>query len=293
MALHASGVIAAADVVPVARRRGEVMASAAACEGTMSAVAGSAAQVEATLAAAGLSEVVLANLNAPTQTVISGPTEQVERAEAALAQAGLNARRLPVASAFHSPVVAPGVEPLAAFLEHVEFSSARVPVYASETATPYEAEAASQRARLARQLAAPVRFVDTIEAMADAGVRTFIEVGPSAVLSGLVDQILAAREHVAIALDRRGQDGVVALTRALAKLSVLGVPLRFAALWDGYREPLDPATRKQPKLAVPISGTNYAKPYPPPGGAAELPPPNPARPHLPVPSPSPSPSSSE
>jgi acyl transferase domain-containing protein/NADP-dependent 3-hydroxy acid dehydrogenase YdfG len=282
MALHAAGVIAAGDVVPVARRRGEVMASAAECEGTMSAVTGSAAQVEATLAAAGLTQVVLANLNAPTQTVISGPMDQVEQAEAALAQAGLIVRRLPVASAFHSPVVAPGVGPLAAFLEHVEFSDARLPVYSSESATIYETDVESQRARLARQLASPVRFVDVVEAMADAGVHTFIEVGPSSVLAGLVDQILGAREHVAIALDRRGQDGVVALTRALAKLSTLGVPLKFAALWEGYREPLDPAARKQPKLAVPISGTNYAKPYPPPGGASELPPPNPPRPPMPV-----------
>jgi malonyl CoA-acyl carrier protein transacylase/NADP-dependent 3-hydroxy acid dehydrogenase YdfG len=179
-----------------------------------------------------------------------------------------------VSSAFHSPVVAPGDGPFAAFLEHVEFSGARLPVYSSESGAPYESEVESQRARLARQLASPVRFVDVVEAMADAGVHTFIEVGPSAVLAGLVDQILGAREHSAIALDRRGQDGVVALTRALAKLSALGVPLQFAALWEGYREPADPAARQKPKLAVPISGTNYAKPYPPPGGAAELPPPN-------------------
>jgi acyl transferase domain-containing protein/NADP-dependent 3-hydroxy acid dehydrogenase YdfG len=293
MALHAAGVIAASDVVPVARRRGEVMASAAEVSGGMSAVTGAASQVEATLAAAGLTEVVLANLNAPTQTVISGPIEQVEKAEAALSAAGLIVKRLPVSSAFHSPVVAPGVGPFAAFLEDVAFSDARLPVFSSESGAPYESEALLQRARLARQLASPVRFVDVVEAMADAGVHTFIEVGPSSVLTGLADQILGTREHACIALDRRGQDGVVALTRALAKLSALGVPLQFAALWEDYREPRDPAARTKPKLAVPISGTNYAKPYPPPGGAAELPPPNPPRPAMPampmMSSPSPSP----
>ncbi len=284
-ALHAAGVISAEDVVPVARRRGEVMASAAEVAGTMSAITGAAKQVEATLAAAGLSQVVLANLNSPTQTVISGPVEQVELAEAALGQAGLIVRRLPVASAFHSGVVAPGVGPLGEFLAGVEFSPARLPVYSGESAGPYEGEVEGQRARLARQLAAPVRFVDVIEAMADAGVHTFIEVGPSAVLTGLVDQILGGREHAAIALDRRGQDGVVALTRALAKLSALGFALNFSALWEGYREPLDPAARPKPKLAVPISGTNYGKPYPPPGGAAELPGPNPPQPSVSQPEP--------
>src|SRR5262249_5042198 len=155
------------------------------------------------------------------------------------------------------------------------------PVYSSESGAPYESDAEHQRARLARQLACPVRFVDMVEAMADAGVHTFIEVGPSAVLAGLVGQILGAREHAALRLDRRGQDGVVALMRALAKLGALGVPLQFEALWEGYREPRDPAARQKPKLAVPISGTNYGRPYPPPGGAAELPPPNPPRPAAP------------
>jgi acyl transferase domain-containing protein/NADP-dependent 3-hydroxy acid dehydrogenase YdfG len=282
MALHAAGVIAASDVVPVARRRGEVMASAAEVSGAMSAVTGAAPLVESTLVAAGLTEVVLANLNAPTQTVISGPVEQIEKAETALAAAGLIVKRLPVSSAFHSPVVAPGVGPFAAFLEQIDFSAARLPVFSSESGAPYESEIELQRARLARQLASPVRFVDVVEAMADAGVHTFIEVGPSSVLTGLADQILGSREHACIALDRRGQDGVVALTRALAKLSALGVPLQFDALWEGYREPGDPAARTKPKLAVAISGANYAKPYPPPGGAAELPPPNPPRPAMPA-----------
>src|SRR5690606_38964778 len=71
---------------------------------------------------------------------------------------------------------------------------------------------------------------------------------------------------------------VTALVRALARLAALGVPMRLHALWDGYREPVDPATRVQPKLVVPLCGANHEKPYPPPGGAAELPPPNPPRP---------------
>src|SRR5690606_11770433 len=194
-----------------------------------------------------------------------------------LEQAGLSCKRLPVASAFHSPVVAAGVEPFAAFLDGVEFGAARLPVMSGESGQAYEVEAEAVRARLARQLAAPVRFVDVIEAMAADGVHTFIEVGPGAVLCGLVEQILDGRERVAIALDRGGQDGVLVRSRALAKLAALGVPLQFDALWEGYREPSDPAARSVPKLAVQICGTNYGKPYPPPGGAAELPPPNPAR----------------
>jgi acyl transferase domain-containing protein len=278
-ALHAAGVLADADVLKVARRRGELMAEAGSVgrPGTMSAVVGSAAQVEATLAKAEIREVVLANLNAPTQTVISGPTERIEAAEQALRDAGMTVKRLPVASAFHSPVVSASAAPFTEFLAGVEFGPARVPVYSGESGAPYEAEAEAMRARLGRQIAEPVRFTATIEAMADAGIHTFIEVGPGAVLSNLVGQILGQRPHAAIALDRKGAGGPTMLLRGLARLATLGVPLRFAALWQGYAVPEDPASKPKPKLIVPISGTNHEKPYPPPGGAAALPKPNPPR----------------
>src|SRR5690606_31315017 len=103
-------------------------------------------------------------------------------------------------------------------------------------------------------------------------------VGPGAVLSNLVGQILGDRPHAAVALDRRGGDGLTSLLRGLARLAALGVPMRLHALWDGYREPVDPAQVIVPKLVVPICGSNHEKPYPPPGGAAELPAPNPPRP---------------
>nr|MCH9687866.1 acyltransferase domain-containing protein [Deltaproteobacteria bacterium] len=161
MALHAAGVLEAGDALAVARRRGEIMAEAASAAGqpgSMSAVVASASKAGDILDRAAVQGVVLANHNAPTQTVVSGPTAAIEQAESALQAAGLKVQRLPVATAFHSPLVAHAVEPFAAALESVDFGGAQRPVYSGASATPYEADPGAQRARLAQALAEPVRF---------------------------------------------------------------------------------------------------------------------------------------
>ncbi|MEM7155125.1 MAG: SDR family NAD(P)-dependent oxidoreductase [Myxococcota bacterium] len=273
-ALHAAGALDADALVAVARRRGELMADAKE-PGAMVAVSAPVDDVRPILQAH--PDVVLANHNAPRQAVLSGPVDAIERAEAAIKAAGLRATQLPVSSAFHSPVVAGCVAPFGEFLAGIEFERPGLPVYSAESAAPYEPDAAAIRARLGRQIAEPVRFVDTIEAMAASGAHTFIEVGPGSVLSGLVGRILKGRPHAAVSIDRKGRNGLESLNLALAQLVALGVPMQLAPLWDGHREPLDPASRPKPKLAIPLTGTNYGKLYPPPGGAADLPAPNPPR----------------
>ncbi len=123
-------------------------------------------------------DLVVANRNAPNQTVLSGATEEIERAAEAFSAAGMKSARLPVAAAFHSPFVADAAVPFRAALEGVEFAPASVPVFANTTAAEYPADAAAARDLLANQLAQPVAFVEQMRAMAEGGVRTFVEVGP-------------------------------------------------------------------------------------------------------------------
>src|SRR5690606_18342255 len=123
---------------------------------------------------------------------------------------------------------------------------------------------------LAEQIAKPVRFVEEIEAMHAAGIRTFVEVGPGSVLTGRVSRIQKGREHRAIALDRKGADGVRAFFGGLAQLAAAGVPMRFAALWEEERAPIDPRTVVKPRMTVKLNGANVGKPYPPPEGAEPL-----------------------
>ena len=85
----------------------------------------------------------------------------------------------------------------------------------------------------ADHLVKPVKFVDEIEAMHDAGARVFVEVGPRSVLTGLTGQILAEREHVAVAVDRSGRSSLLSLLHGLAALATEGVPVRVDRLMRG------------------------------------------------------------
>src|SRR5439155_19951665 len=128
----------------------------------------------------------------------------VDAALGRLAAAGVGARRIPVACAFHSPIVAGARERLAAWLERVAVAAPRHPVWSNTTATPYPADAAAIRARIAEHVAEPVRFADEVEGMYAAGARIFVEAGPGRVLSGLVDRILGDRPHLTGACEDPG-----------------------------------------------------------------------------------------
>lgn len=278
-ALYAAGAFDLSNLVKIARRRGELMREASSSPGAMTAVMGSIETVHRVLEEIG-SDVVIANHNAPSQCVLSGPTEAIEQIEKVLSARGASTKRLPVATAFHSSLVAGSVSPFAAYLEEVEFASPNIDVYGTSDATSYPQDSRTIRERLAAQIAQPVRFVDQIEAMYERGVRTFIEVGAGNVLTDLVGAILADRDHRRINLDRKGAHGFTSLLIALGRLSVAGVSLNLESLWTEYK-PSSPKKVKKPAMVMQVSGVNYGKPYPPPGGAKDLPPPNPPRPAAP------------
>jgi acyl transferase domain-containing protein len=271
-ALHAAGVFDADATLAMARARGEAMRDAARLPGAMTALSEPIERVRELLAAH--ADVVVANHNGPRQVVVSGPLDAIVRLESELADARIGYTRLPVASAFHSRVVAEASEAFGHALAPVAIGQARMPVYANTTAAIYADDADALRRQLAQQLAQPVRFVEMIEAMHADGARVFVEIGPGQVLGGLVGAILGEREHQAIALDRKGRDGVESLLTGLARLAAAGVPMRPGRLYADVRLPA--ATAAKPKHAIAISGSNVGKPYPPVDGSS-LPGPNPPR----------------
>ncbi len=262
-ALHAAGVLSEADMVRVARRRGDLMAEAAQTPGSMTAVTGSIDVVGAIVDGSG-ADVVIANHNSQRQVVLSGPTEAIEQVEAELTAAGVAAKRLPVATAFHSPVVSGASADFADFLDDVTFGAPAVPVLSNETAQPYPSDdVAAMRAQLARQLSCPVRFVEMIDTMYDSGARTFVEVGPSAVLTGLISTILEGRDHIAVPLDKKGRGGLSAFFNGIGQLVAAGVEMNLDALWHEYGDMPNPHDAVQPKLTIAVSGANSGSPYPP------------------------------
>ncbi|MCF2530953.1 type I polyketide synthase [Yinghuangia soli] len=194
--------------------------------------------------------VVAANLNTPAQTVISGPTPALEAAVAALEAEGIQARRLPVACAFHSAVVAGASGELARVLADLPVDAPQFPVWSNGTAAAYPRDAEAVRGLLARQVAEPVRFVEQIEAMYAAGARVFVEAGPGRALTGMVRAILGDRPHTAVACDVPGESGLRRLLAALAELAVAGVPVAVGELTRGRFGSADTQPAKLPAWQV-------------------------------------------
>jgi [acyl-carrier-protein] S-malonyltransferase len=192
----AAGAFDAPTAARLVRRRGELMyAAGQARPGAMAAVIGlGTAEVEAACAGASAGDAgvaVAANLNAPDQTVISGDPPAVERAgELCKAAGAKRVLALKVSGAFHSPLMEPAVAGLKEALGEANFSSPRFPVIANATARPVDLKQEAL-SLLADQLTAPVRWVECMKTAAEfAPDCTFIEIGPGAVLSGLLKRIL-------------------------------------------------------------------------------------------------------
>ena len=189
-ALVAAGALDFPTALGLVRRRGELMAEAH--EGGMAAIIGmdeEALEEICRIVSLHGAPVVIANSNAPGQIVISGAAAAVARAcDLARQQGAKRALPLKVSAAFHSPLMHAAAEGLARPIARAAIAYARVPVISNVTAGPI-ASPEDIRIELVTQVTAPVRWVASIQRMVAQGVDTFVEVGPGAVLTGLIKRI--------------------------------------------------------------------------------------------------------
>lgn len=193
-ALYAAGVVDFATGLRLVQARGEAMAAAAeARPGRMAAIIGLNQQtVEALCEQAAQHGIVrVANINSPQQVVVSGEPEGVERVMALAHDAGAKrAVPLPVHGAFHSPLMQEAAETLRSALSNAPFNPpSLVFVNNADAAELHDPEAI--RDSLARQVTSCVRWVDSIQLLANIGITHFVEVGPGKVLAGLVRRIVS------------------------------------------------------------------------------------------------------
>ncbi|MER7795700.1 acyltransferase domain-containing protein, partial [Streptomyces sp. NPDC097640] len=246
VALCAAGVLDPPALLELSAERASAILDAARAAGpepgTMAAVTASHKDIERVLRHTDLANrVVAANHNAPRQTAISGPRREVDAAVGLLREAGHPVKRLPVACAFHSPLVAAAGDRFAEALARQPLRPPEYPVWANRTAAPHCGQPDAIRAELAAQIGAPVRFVEQIEAMYEAGARVFVEAGPGTVLTRLVGEILGDRPHRAIAFEGQhgghavggGPRGLYGFLDALAQLAVAGLPVRTGWMFRG------------------------------------------------------------
>lgn len=187
-ALAAAGAMSFEDGLRVVRQRGRFMQEA--CEvtsGGMAAIIGlEEAPTREVCATAG---VVLANLNCPGQLVISGSTEKIQAAcELAKAKGARRALPLPVAGAYHSPLMASAQPKLESELARTTLQAPSVPVISNVTAQPHEGPESIRR-RLVEQVTASVRWEDSMRFLLSQGFTRFIELGPGSALSGFMKRI--------------------------------------------------------------------------------------------------------
>ncbi len=191
-ALVAAGALKFADAVRLVRQRGTYMQEAVpAGQGAMAAILGiSPAVVQDACKRAAEGEVCsAANLNSPEQTVISGHANAIKRAVEIASQSGAKrAVILPVSAPFHSALMMPAQEKLEKDLLATEFSDLQIPVVTNVDADTIRT-ADEARQALVRQVCLPVQWESSMRFLLDEDVRTFIEVGPGRVLTGIMRQI--------------------------------------------------------------------------------------------------------
>ncbi|REE08001.1 [acyl-carrier-protein] S-malonyltransferase [Winogradskyella pacifica] len=189
-ALVAAGALTFEDGLKLVSQRAQAMQKA--CElqpSTMAAVLALEDNVVEDICKTIDGVVVPANYNCPGQLVISGDVEAINKACEAMKEAGAKrALVLPVGGAFHSPLMEPAREELAAAIENTTFSKPNCPIYQNVTASAITDEN-EIKANLISQLTAPVRWTQSVQQMVADGALHFTEVGPGKVLQGLVKKI--------------------------------------------------------------------------------------------------------
>ena len=198
-ALVAAGALDFEDGLRLVSKR--AMAMQKACEiapSTMAAIIGLADEKVEEICASIDGVVVPANYNCPGQLVISGTHEAIDAACAKLSEAGARrALKLPVGGAFHSPLMDPAKEELAAAIEQTTFKTPICPVY-QNVSTKGETDPEVIKKNLVAQLTAPVKWTQSVQNMVADGMGQLIECGPGAVLQGLVKKIEKSVEATSI-----------------------------------------------------------------------------------------------
>ncbi len=258
VSLCAAGLFDSKALALISRKRGQLMAQGNGDRGGMIAVLGGLDDVNAVVAEEKL-DLVVANHNSNKQVVLSGQTSEIERAQKAFKAKKIRATVLNVAAAFHSKFVADAAAPFYDFLKGFEFDKLSYPVYANTTADVYPSKVEEARKLLGNQLANQVRFVEIIKKMYADGIRTFVEVGPGAVLTGLIKNILDASDYRIVTFDSsKGKNSsVFDFGKVLAQLSAYGYKLDIEKWQNGAEWLANNPLNTKPTMAIKLCGANY------------------------------------
>ncbi|MEO0932743.1 MAG: acyltransferase domain-containing protein, partial [Cyanobacteria bacterium J06641_2] len=256
-ALWASQALSDADYCALVKARGQAMAAPEDPNydtGAMLAVKEDLGKIESVLKK--YPQVKIANLNSPRQVVLAGPTPEIHQLQKVLHDSGCAAVVLPVAAAFHTPLIAFAQKAFAIATKSVTFKSPKIPVYTNVTGKQHSTDPKNLQKTLESQLSNSVLFKQEIENIYADGGYCFVEFGPRKILTNLVKDILADKPHMAIALNSSPRkDSDYCLREAVIQLRVAGITLKNL---DPYQvaEPVKPVETKK-GLNIKLNGSNY------------------------------------
>lgn len=252
-ALWASGVVSEKDYYALAKARGKAMAPPADPNfdaGTMLAVKGDVEQIRQEIAA--MPGVTLANWNSKNQVVLAGSKPVMVQAQQALSEKGFSAMPLSVSAAFHTPLVGHAQKPFADVIAQTAFQKPSVRVFSNSTGQEHSDDPQAIRQLLCDHILNPVLWKAEIEAIYAAGGYFFVECGPKSILTNLVDNILADRPHIAVALNASPKkDSDRQLREAVVKLKVAGLHLGRI---DPFQSRVVTAPKKRSAVTVKLNG---------------------------------------
>ncbi|XVV05205.1 SDR family NAD(P)-dependent oxidoreductase [Actinosynnema sp. CA-248983] len=217
-AAYAAGVFSLADAARLVAARGRLM-QALPAGGAMVAVQATEEQVAGLLS----DQVAIGAVNGPNSLVLSGSEAAVLAAAETLAAQGHKTKRLTVSHAFHSPLMEPMLDELRKVAEGITHNEPSVPLMSTVTGESFT----PSPEYWVRQAREAVRFAQAVNGLRDNGVRTFLEVGPDAALTAMVDS------DDVIATTRRERDEAVSVVTALGRLHTRGVAVDWAAFFPG------------------------------------------------------------
>ncbi len=257
-ALCSAGCINEETFMKLAIARGKYMAEAAGSmgeTGSMLAVKADLNEIkEHIIKDTGL---IIANKNTYNQGVLSGKSDEIERALKLCRKNQIPAVKLPVSAAFHTNFVEDAATPFKEILNNSEIKFSKIPVFSNTTGDKYPSDESKIKKIIGSQLLNPVNFIDNINNMYKYGVRTFIEAGPKSVLTKLTKSILKDKEVIAASFDAsEGRHSATEdLSIILCKLAASGFEVDFTKWEDKCREP------DKKIMRIPLNGANI-KPSP-------------------------------
>ena len=232
-AAHVAGVFGLADAAKLVAARGRLMGALPA-GGAMAALEAGEAEVAESIADRG-GELTIAAVNGPRATVIAGEEAAVEDVRAAWTEQGRKSKRLAVSHAFHSHLVEPMLDELAAVAGDLAYSEPRLPLVSNLSGRLLTAEQAVDPGYWVRHAREPVRFADGVATLRELGAAVFVEVGPDPVLCAMARECLEdeAKRVAFVPTLREGRPEAAATTTAVAHAHAAGARVDWEAFFSG------------------------------------------------------------